>query len=92
MKAKESKLDDLLSNVDTKFTVPIFQRKYSWDEEQCHTLWKDLQKLGETSLNSGHFIGSIVCYQLNDIDMPGVNINRWTTKTNDSFYIDDCIV
>ena len=28
MKAKESKLDDLLSNVDTKFTVPIFQRKY----------------------------------------------------------------
>ena len=20
------------------------------------------------------------------------NINRWTTKTNDSFYIDDCIV
>lgn len=51
MKAKESKLDDLLSNVDTKFTVPIFQRKYSWDEEQCHTLWKDLQKLGETSLN-----------------------------------------
>ena len=72
MKAKESKLDDLLSNVDTKFTVPIFQRKYSWDEEQCHTLWKDLQKLGETSLNSGHFIGSIVCYQLNDIDMPGV--------------------
>ena len=71
MKAKESKLDDLLSNVDTKFTVPIFQRKYSWDEEQCHTLWKDLQKLGETSANSGHFIGSIVCYQLNDINMPG---------------------
>lgn len=72
MKAKESKLDDLLSNVDTKFSVPIFQRKYSWDEEQCHILWKDLQKLGETSLNSGHFIGSIVCYQLSDIDMPGV--------------------
>ena len=52
-------------------SIPIYQRKYSWTEKQCSTLWDDILRLSERSTNSGHFIGSIVCYQMNDEDMPG---------------------
>lgn len=72
MRANETRLNKLLSETDRKFTIPIYQRKYSWTEKQCLTLWDDIKKLSETSPSTGHFIGSIVCYQLNDEDMPGV--------------------
>ena len=72
MRANETRLNKLLAETDRKFTIPIYQRKYSWTEKQCLTLWEDIKKLRETSPNAGHFIGSIVCYQLNDEDMPGV--------------------
>lgn len=72
MRANETRLNKLLAETDRKFTIPIYQRKYSWTEKQCLTLWEDIKKLSETSPNAGHFIGSIVCYQLNDEDMPGV--------------------
>jgi uncharacterized protein with ParB-like and HNH nuclease domain len=42
-----------------QFIIPVYQRLYSWDEEQCGRLWQDIvamQKNGHT----GHFIGSIV--------------------------------
>ena len=72
MRANETRLNKLLAETDRKFTIPTYQRKYSWTEKQCLTLWEDIKKLSETSPNAGHFIGSIVCYQLNDEDMPGV--------------------
>ncbi len=41
------------------FTIPDYQRSYSWDKEQWRDLWEDL---GEGLLNpdSPHFIGTIV--------------------------------
>lgn len=71
MRATETRLNKLLAEPDKKFSIPIYQRKYSWTEKQCSTLWDDILRLSERSTNSGHFIGSIVCYQMNDEDMPG---------------------
>lgn len=72
MIARETRLNELMKVNDQKFSIPIFQRKYSWTEKQCMTLWEDILKLSELEKKFGHFIGSIVCYQLNDEDIPGV--------------------
>lgn len=72
MKAIDSTFKKLLEIRDQKFVIPVFQRKYSWTEKQCQTLWDDILKLSERGANAGHFIGSIVCYQVNDEDLPGV--------------------
>lgn len=72
MKAREAKLNTLLMETNRKFSIPIFQRKYSWSEKQCQTLWNDILRLSTTSNTNGHFIGSIVCFQSEDIELPGV--------------------
>ena len=72
MKARESRLNNLLEIRNQKFVIPVFQRKYSWNERECLTLWDDILKLSEKDSNAGHFIGSIVCYQVNDEELPGV--------------------
>lgn len=71
MKANETRFDKLLSQVDRKFSIPVYQRKYNWSDTQCTTLWEDIKKLAYKDGSSGHFIGSVVCYKLTDIDLPG---------------------
>lgn len=71
MRANETRLNKLLAEPDKQFSIPIYQRRYSWTEKQCTTLWDDIVKLGGKEGNAGHFIGSVVCYQQNDEDMPG---------------------
>jgi len=48
---------------DQQFTIPIFQRKYDWDKEQCEQLFDDMIMIGQSS-DENHFLGSIV--HLND--------------------------
>lgn len=46
-------------NGNKQFLIPVYQRFYSWDIEQCKRLWNDIvdmQKMGKV----GHFVGSIV--------------------------------
>lgn len=59
MKAVESKLLKFMSD-SPRFVIPIYQRKYSWEEDECRQLWNDIIEAGEKDLASGHFIGSIV--------------------------------
>jgi uncharacterized protein with ParB-like and HNH nuclease domain/predicted transport protein len=62
MKATEAKLLKLLKNAP-QFVIPIYQRNYSWTQEQCRQLWQDLLRAGRNDKVSGHFIGSIVYIQ-----------------------------
>ncbi|NQY82059.1 MAG: DUF262 domain-containing protein [Alphaproteobacteria bacterium] len=48
-----------------QFVIPIYQRKYSWEIEQCQQLWSDILRAGTTELG-GHFVGSIVYIADND--------------------------
>lgn len=59
MKATEAKLLKFLKNAP-QFIIPIYQRNYSWTEEQCKQLWLDLLRAGREANISAHFIGSIV--------------------------------
>ncbi len=43
-----------------QFAIPIYQRTYSWTQEQCKQLWDDILTVAKDENASGHFIGSIV--------------------------------
>ena len=46
-------------NGNTQFLIPVFQRDYTWTEEQCDRLWRDIMHAG-SGTEKGHFLGSIV--------------------------------
>ncbi|GAA9863731.1 DUF262 and DUF1524 domain-containing protein [Helicobacter pylori] len=53
-------------NQNNQFVIPIYQRLYSWEKEQCKQLWDDIIKIGGNDKMDGHFIGSIL-YVLDSI-------------------------
>lgn len=58
MDARKGNIYEIL-NGNKQFLIPVYQRYYSWDIEQCKRLWNDIvemQKKGKV----GHFVGSIV--------------------------------
>src|SRR3954464_2238125 len=59
MKATEAKLLEFLKK-SPQFVIPIYQRTYSWHEQECRQLWDDILRAGRNDDISGHFIGSVV--------------------------------
>ena len=58
MDARKGNIYEIL-NGNKQFLIPVYQRYYSWNLEQCRRLWNDIvemQKKGKV----GHFVGSIV--------------------------------
>ncbi|GAA7967905.1 DUF262 and DUF1524 domain-containing protein [Helicobacter pylori] len=47
-------------NQNNQLVIPIYQRLYSWEKEQCKQLWDDIVKTGGSDQIEGHFIGSIL--------------------------------
>ena len=45
-----------------QFVIPVFQRDYNWDEEQCVQLWEDILRVGHNA-NGDHFFGPVVYIQ-----------------------------
>ncbi len=67
MKADAIKLLDFIGKSQEKqFVVPIYQRVYSWEKEQCEQLWDDIIKIGGNDKMNGHFIGSILYVRVDD--------------------------
>jgi uncharacterized protein with ParB-like and HNH nuclease domain len=60
MKANEINLNRFLSQSDTQFIIPVYQRNYDWTYTQCKKLFSDIFESGNTDEISAHFIGSIV--------------------------------
>lgn len=58
MDANKGNIYEIL-NGNRQFLIPVYQRFYSWDIEQCKRLWDDIVKMQKNG-KSGHFIGSIV--------------------------------
>lgn len=53
-------LNFIKDNQKNQLVIPIYQRLYSWEKEQCKELWDDIIKIGGNDKMDGHFIGSIV--------------------------------
>jgi len=68
LSATEDTVEQVLTR-NYRYTVPNYQRQYSWGEEQWGALWADLNSIEG---NATHFLGSIVLIErsggLNDLN------------------------
>lgn len=62
MEATQAQLLNLLDG-KKQFTIPIYQRTYSWHLKQCQQLFNDIQRIGVDESELSHFIGSIVYFK-----------------------------
>ncbi|GAA8367284.1 DUF262 and DUF1524 domain-containing protein [Helicobacter pylori] len=53
-------LEFIKDNQKNQLVIPIYQRVYSWEKEQCKELWDDIIKIGGDDKMDGRFIGSIL--------------------------------
>ncbi len=71
MDANSRSILGLIAEMNTRFVVPVYQRPYSWGEQQCLQLWDDILACGRRRA-SFHFTGSIVTIQDGTMSEQGV--------------------
>ncbi|GAA8198746.1 DUF262 domain-containing protein [Helicobacter pylori] len=65
MRVKESTVNDFFALTGTIFSIPVYQRNYTWKEENCEKLLQDILSISQNKKT--HYIGSIT-YILRLID------------------------
>ncbi|GAA8572427.1 DUF262 domain-containing protein [Helicobacter pylori] len=65
MKATQSTVNDFFALTGTIFSIPVYQRNYTWEEENCEKLLQDIIHISQNKKT--HFMGSIT-YILHLID------------------------
>jgi hypothetical protein len=58
MKASPQTLWNLLS-AKRRFRIPLYQRRYGWQDEHCAALWKDLARVYKNP-DESHYLGCLV--------------------------------
>ncbi|GAA8879235.1 DUF262 domain-containing protein [Helicobacter pylori] len=65
MKAIQSTINDFFALTGTVFSIPVYQRNYTWEEENCEKLLEDIVSISQNKKT--HFMGSIT-YILHHVD------------------------
>ncbi len=65
MEAKQSTVNGFFALPGTIFSIPVYQRNYTWEEENCEKLLQDIINISQNKKT--HFMGSIT-YILHYID------------------------
>ncbi|KAA6491687.1 DUF262 domain-containing protein [Helicobacter pylori] len=65
MTAGKSTINDFFALTGTIFSIPVYQRNYTWEEENCEKLLQDIVSISQNKKT--HFMGSIT-YILHLID------------------------
>ncbi|GAA9499799.1 DUF262 domain-containing protein [Helicobacter pylori] len=65
MKVRENTINDFFALTGTIFSIPVYQRNYTWEEENCEKLLQDIISISQNKKT--HFMGSIT-YILHLID------------------------
>lgn len=58
MRIEQLSLLELMGAPDVRFSIPKFQRAYSWDAPQCDELWRDLMRAARA--HRSHFMGTLI--------------------------------
>ena len=58
MEANKRRYSELVGG-SVQFVIPVFQRDYNWEEEQCQQLWNDIERIGRRG-EGDHFFGPVV--------------------------------
>ena len=67
LNVEEKSIKQLLSDRNTNFLIPDYQRQYAWEEEECSKLWDDIFTFAIENdhfdiNNNFYFFGSIVVF------------------------------
>ncbi|GAA7939477.1 DUF262 domain-containing protein [Helicobacter pylori] len=57
MEAKQNAVNDFFALTGTIFSIPVYQRNYTWEEENCEKLLQDIVSISQNKKT--HFMGSI---------------------------------
>lgn len=71
MNAAAQSLIGMITGANSRFVIPVYQRPYSWDEDQCLQLWDDAISVGKRPTDR-HFTGSVVWVQDGTMSASGV--------------------
>lgn len=71
MDASARRVLGLISEMNTRLVVPVYQRPYSWEYPQCAQLWDDVLACGRRR-TTPHFTGSIVTIADGSLSAAGV--------------------
>ena len=70
LNAEQKTISQILNDpTKNKFLIPDYQRSYSWEQEQCETLWGDILSFAFPidhafdANNDRYFLGTILTYQ-----------------------------
>lgn len=58
MNIGQLRIFDLLGAPDVRFSIPKYQRSYSWDAIQCDELWRDIMRAARA--RRSHFMGTLI--------------------------------
>ncbi|WRG57527.1 DUF262 domain-containing protein [Helicobacter pylori] len=66
MEAKQSTVNEFFALPGTIFSIPVYQRNYTWEEENCEKLLQDIINISQNKKT--HFMGSItyILHLIND--------------------------
>ena len=60
IRGKEEPIEEFLSQIDGQLFIPIYQRKYTWKDEQRDYFWRYLINIDENSETSKHYLHAIL--------------------------------
>ena len=66
---------------DTIFTIPEYQRKYSWEVSHCDKLWQDINDFIGSDSNERYFFGTIIINCQDDDTIFGLIDGQQRTTT-----------
>ena len=61
---EQKSIEALFSGTNTQYHVPLYQRNYSWKEDELEELWRDISTSFE--LQSQYFMGVVIFHQHNE--------------------------
>ena len=61
MKAVQDKILNYLSK-HKEFVIPIYQRNYAWDKNDCAQMWDDIWRCTTDDTIQNYFFGTIICF------------------------------
>ena len=67
MEAKKIRILDFIGNGKKTFNIPVYQRNYDWQEENCKKLFTDIENIIKHNEEIEHFLGTVV-YVLTKIE------------------------
>lgn len=65
MKAEDQQFSRIVNGA-SQYVIPVFQRDYSWQDEDCDQLWADIVRIGGDAAGRARFISSLVYAQAGD--------------------------